>query len=264
MCRLFGQHAHPAYDAAQPLCSAANALRFQSHKHPHGWGVGWYEHGSPRVRRGILPAHQDEAFAHAAGEARSRVVLAHVREKSIGEIAPENTHPFQHGRWLFAHNGTVARWKSVASVRAAIEGEIDADLRGLILGATDSERVFLVFLSRLRGRASLEHAGLEDVRRAMRETLAVVMGHADRRAESPSSINLLVTDGRVLAACRRGRTLHLATDAGPLHAIVVASEPIGEAARWEELPEGGFVGTEDGAVAVRGPLRGRMRASRAV
>jgi glutamine amidotransferase len=260
MCRLFGQHAHPGLDVAAALCSAPNALRFQSHRHPHGWGVGWYEHGSPRVRRGVLPAHEDEAFAAAAGQARSRVVLAHVREKSVGEIALENTHPFQHGSWLFAHNGTVARWKTVASVRAAIEDEIDADLRGLLAGATDSERLFLVFLTRLRGRARLDRAGLEDVRRALRETVATVAGHADRPPEKPSSLNLLVSDGRVLAACRRGRTLHLALDAGPQRALVVASEPIGAAARWEEIPEGGFAGTEDGAVAVCGPLRGRTRA----
>jgi len=263
MCRLFGQHAHPGHRVAEPLCSAHNALRFQSHAHPHGWGIGWYEDGSPTVRRGTLPAHEDEAFARAAGEARSRVVIAHVREKSVGEISAENTHPFVHGRWIFAHNGTVSRFRHVASVRAAIEAEIDSDLRTLIQGETDSERIFLLFLSRLRGRSSLAHAGLEDVRRAMRETVALVAGRADRGAEKPSSLNLLVTDGRILAACRRRRPLHLAADAGPRHLFVVASEPIGDAARWEEVPEGGFVATEDGPTAVRGRLRGRTWVTRA-
>jgi predicted glutamine amidotransferase len=65
MCRLFGQHAHAGFDPSEPLCSAENALRFQSHKHPHGWGIGWYQAGSPLVRRGILPAHADALFAAA-------------------------------------------------------------------------------------------------------------------------------------------------------------------------------------------------------
>lgn len=248
MCRLFGQHAHPGFDVAAPLCTAPNALRIQSHRHPHGWGIGWYADGRPELRRGILPAHEDAAFVRAAAEARSPVVVAHVREKSVGDVAPDNTHPFVHGRWLFAHNGTVARFATEASVREAVEAEIDADLRALILGTTDSERVFYLFLSALRARASLDRASLADVQAAFRETTEAVVGHADHPGVAkPTSLNLLVSDGRLLAACRRGRTLHLAAEAGPAHAFVLASEAIGEAARWEVVPEGGFVGTEDGA-----------------
>jgi hypothetical protein len=40
----------------------------------------------------------------------------------------------------------------------------------------------------------------------------------------------------------------------------VASEPIGRAV-WEEIPEGGFIGTEDGVATVRGPLAERPRAA---
>ncbi len=252
---MFGQHAHPGFDLCEPLCSAENALRFQSHLHPHGWGIGWYEGALPEVRLGTLPAHVDEAFVDAARAVRGRVVLAHVRDASIGPVAPENTHPFRHGRWLFAHNGTVARFKRSPRVRAALLAEIDRDLRAAIRGDTDSERCFLVFLSRLRARSPLDGAALADVLRALAETTETVLRLADAAgAPKPSSLNFLVSDGRVLAACRRGRTLHLAIDAGPRHAFVVASERIGRAA-WEEVPEGGFAGTEDGLRAVRGPLR---------
>src|SRR5512142_1084683 len=137
MCRLFGHHAHPGFDLCTPLCSAENALRFQSHKHPHGWGIGWYVDGHPVIRRGTLPAHADEAFVQAAMAARSRVVVAHVRDASIGGVTAENTHPFLHGRWLLAHNGTVARFKKVQSVRDAILAEIDPDLRAELRGETD-------------------------------------------------------------------------------------------------------------------------------
>ena len=41
-----------------------------------------------------------------------------------------------------------------------------------------------------------------------------------------------------------------------MNVFAVASEPIGDRRRWEEVPEDGFVGTEDGARAVRRPLRG--------
>jgi glutamine amidotransferase len=254
MCRLFGQHAHPDFDRCGALCSAENALRFQSHLHPHGWGIGWYEPGrTPRVRRGLLPAHADGSFVRAARSARSRIVVAHVRDASIGRVIPENTHPFVHGRWLFAHNGTVARYKRLRRVRAAIEAEIAPELRGGLRGETDSERCFALFLTLLPEHAREGGATVPEIRRALAGTTAIVSAIADDPAVAPSSLNFLVTDGHVLAACRRGRTLHAALDAGPRHAFVVASERIGDGA-WEEVPEGGFVATDDGARVVRAPL----------
>lgn len=255
MCRLFGQHAHPEFDLCEPLCSAERSLRFLSHQHPHGWGIGWWDAGAPRVRKGLLPAHSDENFVEAARGARSAVVIAHVRDASIGPVTPANTHPFAYGRWLFAHNGTVARYKRSRRVRDAILAEVDPDLRPLVEGDTDSERLFLLFLGRLRARAPLDGASASQVRLALAETSEVVAGIADPGAEKPSSMNLLVSDGRVLVACRRGRTLHVAADAGPRHAFVVASEPLAKAA-WREVPEGGFVATEDGVRVQSGTLVG--------
>jgi glutamine amidotransferase len=253
MCRLFGQHAPPDLDRCEPLCSDHNALRFQSHRHPHGWGIGWYQGRRVVLRRGLLPAHADQAFLEAARAARSRIIVAHVRDASIGPVRPENTHPFVHGRWLFAHNGTVSRYRRSAPLRAAIEAEIDPSLRAWLRGDTDSERCFLLFLTRLSARTRLDRAGLPEVRRALAETTELVARLADGRATGPSSLNFLVSNGTVLAACRRGRDLQVASRLGPERAFVVASEPIGRAA-WLAVPEGGFVGTEDGARVVRGQL----------
>jgi glutamine amidotransferase len=260
MCRLFGQHAPPELDRCEPLCSAHNALRFQSHRHPHGWGIAWYSGRQVVVRRGLLPAHVDQAFVEAAAAARSRIVVAHVRDASVGPVAAENTHPFVHGRWLFAHNGTVARFRRSARLRAALEAEIAPALRGTLRGETDSERCFLLFLTRLAPRARRGGATLGEIRRALAETTAVVVALADRGAARPSSLNFLVSDGVHLAACRRGRDLHLATRVGPQRAFVVASEAIGRSA-WVEVPEGGFVGTSDGARVTRGPLLAAGRSS---
>ncbi len=254
MCRLFGHHARPGFDPCVPLCSAENALRFQSHRHPHGWGIGWYVEGSPHVRRGLLPAHADDAFVAAGQEIRSAVVIAHVRDASVGPVTEANTHPFVHGRWLFAHNGTVARFEAAPEVRAGLLAEIDPDLRERVAGDTDSERCFFLFLSRLRARGGLEAPGIEQVRAALADTTDAVLAIADRQPwPKPSSLTFLVSDGRVLAASRRGRTLHVASAARGRPLFAVASERIGEAA-WVEVPEGGFAGTEDGIRAVCTPL----------
>jgi glutamine amidotransferase len=251
MCRLYAQRAPTARGAADPLCSSHNALRFQSHKHPHGWGVGYWVKGTPRVMRGLLPAHADQAFLDASHRAHSRVVLAHVRDASVGPVLEANTHPFAHGPWLFAHNGTVARFRRSARVRAALLAAIEPRLRRAIRGDTDSERCFLLFLTCLGPRREL--ARLADVRRALFEATARIAAIADPGARRPSSLNFLVSDGRLLAACRRGRTLHWLREPGTEGRFVVASEPIGRAA-WREVPEGGFVGVDGRMRPVAGAL----------
>lgn len=261
MCRLFVQHASLDHDLGEPLCTAHNALRTQSHKHPHGWGIGWYEAGGlPRIRRGIVPAHSDDAFATAARDARSEIVVAHVRDASVGPVREANTHPFLHGRWLFAHNGTVARFRRVAAVRRALEAHIDPALRTAITGDTDSERCFYLFLSFLRAqRAPGASPSLEQVRAAMAETVATVCRIADRPSDRPSSLNLAVTDGELLAVCRHGRALHVAPNIATSGVFAVASEPIG-VGPWRVVPEDGFVGIDAGHRILDVPLRGGLPA----
>jgi glutamine amidotransferase len=253
MCRLFGQLADPTYSVCEPLCGAENALRTQSHLHPHGWGIAWWPGSQPRVRRGVMPAHADDAFVRAAHQARSRVVVAHVRDASVGRVALPNTHPFVAGRWVFAHNGTVARYKRSAAVRRALESRVSPALRRLARGDTDSERCFLLFLTRLRQGAGGRRPSLEGVRDALAATVATVAEVADR-GDARSTLNFLVSDGRLLAACRHGKPLHVAPRAAAGHVLAIASEPIGRAG-WEEVPEGGFVGVDRALRIVRGPLR---------
>jgi glutamine amidotransferase len=258
MCRLFAQHADPLFDHCQPLCIAHNALRMQSHKHPHGWGIGWYDRGVVRIRRGVMAAHADEAFVEAAQEACSDIVVAHVRDASVGPVTAENTHPFVHRRWLFAHNGTVARFKKVARVRAALEAEIAPALRRFIRGDTDSERCFYLFLTRLSARPGRGPPDLESVRAALAETVSTVVRIADRGADPKSSLNFVVSDGRVLAACRRHRPLRAAPYMTTRGLFQVASEPIGSGP-WIEIPEDGFIGIDREHRVLASPLRTRRR-----
>ncbi|HTP26770.1 MAG TPA: class II glutamine amidotransferase [Anaeromyxobacteraceae bacterium] len=260
MCRLFAQRTNLPRGHTIPLCVDRNALRMQSYRHQHGWGIGWYDAKGAQVRRGILPAHADDAFVRAAGEACSSLVVGHVRDASVGAVIEENTHPFLHGAWLFAHNGTVARFREFSRVRAAIEREIDPDFRSAIAGETDSERCFYLFLTRLSSRiAKDQRPSLEDIRYALGETVSTVVALADLAPAKPSSLNLLVTNGEVLAACRLGRLLFTRTDG---RGFAVSSEPVG-GGLWREVPEDGFVGIGAELEPVEGPLwlNGRGKAA---
>ena len=64
--------------------------------------------------------------------------------------------------------------------------------------------------------------------------------------------------GRLLAACRHGKTLHAAPQARGGHLFAVASEPIGKTG-WVEVPEDGFVGVDATLRVLSAPLHAPRR-----
>lgn len=256
MCRLFGSRTRAPSGVSHELFHGANALRVQSREHPDGWGLGWYENGAPRVVRSLTPAHGDRDFETLSHFVNAQTVLAHVRKASIGRVAQENTHPFQRGPWLFAHNGTLPGWEAA---RGRLEALIDASLRAALRGETDSERCFFLFLSRLRRHCDVEQADVGSAAAALAETVALVRELVEP-AEKPASTTFLVTDGRLMLACRRGRTLFVSSPApdasGGCDYVAIASEdpgepPPGGKRAWRLLPE-------DALVAVDADLRLRV------
>ncbi len=250
MCRLFASRSRDPGTVTHELFHGANALRVQSREHPDGWGVGWYENGLPRVVRSLTPAHGDADFEKLSHFVSAQTVLAHVRKASIGKVAAENTHPFQRGPWLFAHNGTLPEWERV---RGPLEALIDPSLRAGLRGETDSERCFFLFLSRLRRHCEPDRADADSAAAAMAETVALVRELAEQ-GEKRSSTTFLATDGRLLLACRRGRTLFLCSPSpdpdGRCGYVAVASEdpgepPPGGRRAWRLLPEEALVAVDE-------------------
>ena len=247
---MFGLRAAAPLHVQRSLLRDQNALCVQSKDHPDGWGIGHYPTSGdplrPVVVRGLSAAFADQEFAQAAERVLARTVVAHVRRASCGPVTLQNTHPFTHGRWLFAHNGTVTRFAEDPTCREQLEAELEPDLRATLAGGTDSERCFLLFLGRLRSRTPLE-AGAKpsDIGWALHETVRTVRAIADRPGLEPSSLTFIVSDGKSLLALRHGRSLHQGFESGEGRAIAryrVASEVIVSVGPWEEIPEGGLVG----------------------
>ena len=249
---MFGFSAARAAAVQRALIEEPNALQIQSRDHADGWGIGYYPEGAvvPTVLRSINGAYADSEFAETAGRVSARTVIAHVRRASCGPVSLENTHPFHHGRWMFAHNGTVSRF---AEVRASLEGRIDRRLLGLLRGETDSERCFLILLGRLLARESLdEPRGSAAMATAILETVELVHQAADEGAPEPSSLTFILSDGISLVAYRDGRSLHYSLDAPaphrpgePISELTVASEVLSAERNWIEVPEGGLIGIDD-------------------
>ncbi len=252
---MFGFCAARPAAVQRALIDEPNALQIQSRDHADGWGIGYYPEGAPTplVLRSINPAYADAEFAETAGRVAARTVIAHVRRASCGPVTLENTHPFHHERWMFAHNGTVSRF---ADVRTSLEAGIDRRLIGLLRGETDSERCFLLLLSRL-----LVHGGLDEQRTpaamgtAILETADMIHQLSDPEATEPSSLTFILSDGASLVAYRDGRSLHYSIDASldapakhvpgePINELMVASEVLSAERCWTEVPDGGLIGID--------------------
>ena len=253
MCRLYAMRANEPTRVECSLVHAQNALMQQSQLdaeglvHGHGWGVADYRNGMPLIEKQTWAAFHGEHFKKTAARVYAHTVIAHVRRATVGGTSIENTHPFQHGKWLFAHNGTIPHF---LEVRDRMMPEIDPLLQNDIKGTTDSEHVFYFLLTlRLRhpevGLRELVAIGLNRVRRWC----------ADVDPEARVGLNIVLTDGAELVGSRLGRTLwhlrrekvftcnicgrsHVHHDVGADYRVVeIASEPITDD-YWEEFDDG--------------------------
>lgn len=274
MCRLFGFRSVIPSQVHRSLLAAENALGVQSNAHPDGWGVAFYVDGAPHVTRSPQTALGDQLFHRLSGVVSSQTVLAHVRNATHGSKTVFNCHPFQHGRWVFAHNGDVANF---AAVREALLAEVTPNLRRFILGETDSEIVFFMFLSLLQARAR-DGADLAQAIEALELTVARVRAIADS-ATTPSTLTLIATNGEILVATQGGKELFVSTyktrcsdrercpslspaceapsPDGKVNHFVLSSEPLHGENVWSPLAPGESIGIDGAMIPRRGQVRGR-------
>ena len=252
MCRLFGFMANVPTRVECSLVHSVNSLVAQSahdmsgKPHEHGWGVAEYPDGVPVLEKQAWAAYHGEHFKKAAARVYAKIVIAHVRRATVGVPDIKNTHPFTHGHWAFAHNGTVPNFDLV---RDALIDELDPLQRNEIQGNTDSEFVFRYLLSAW-GRAP----GLPLVEILQRGLGRVVETCQAIDADALIGLNVLWSDGTHLVGSCLGRPLwyleseavHICEICGETHvhhvpasgyrAVEIASEPVTHDARWTEVP----------------------------
>ena len=261
MCRLYALLANAPTRLDCSLARAGNNLMRQSlrdgegFQHAHGWGLAAYVDGKPVLSRETRAAFEDEGFERLAARSRTPAAIAHVRRATVGAHRLENTHPFRHGRFSFAHNGTIPGFERL---RPRLLAATRPSQRALIRGQTDSEHLFHFILSRRSGSAG---AGLAEV---VRSAMGEVLGWCEEFAPGESvGLNVVLTDGRELVATRFGRTLWFLEHEGELRcsscgsvhavqrnagsvyrAIELASEPLTPDAAWCALPEACVLGVD--------------------
>lgn len=278
MCRLFGFRSVIPSQVHASLLAAENALGAQSNAHPDGWGVAYYVDGSPHLTKSPTHALGDQLFHRLSGLVSSETVLAHVRRATQGSKGLLNCHPFQFGRWVFAHNGDIPGFAEQLMPR--LREEIAPRLRRFVLGDTDSETIFFIFLTLLELRSPLSaRPELSDVIAAVQATLervrSLCQGHVKDEAVL---LTFIVTDGDIMVATQGGKELSFSTykrrcperdrcpslssvceapsPNGVVNHLIVSSERLQGSNVWDELAPGDILAV-DGSMQVMRTCLGR-------
>ena len=265
MCRLFGFRSVLSSQVHNSLLEADNALGVQSNEHPDGWGVAFYVDGSPHLTRSPTTALSDQLFHRLSGVVSSQTVVAHVRKATQGSNNVLNCHPFQHGRWVFAHNGDIPDFESH---RQALMAMVAPTLRRFILGDTDSELMFHILLSQLHAAGDLGRPiTSQELINALRVTMEMVRRTCETpEQEAPCLLTFIVTNGETLAACHGGKELFFSTHktrcsdrdtcsylspeceapstTGYVNHFILSSEPLQGENVWTELVQGDMVAVD--------------------
>jgi glutamine amidotransferase len=207
MCRLLGIASSEPTDFKIVLREAPRSLAALSREHRDGWGIAVFEESQGwQVSKGVACASEDEHFHRLAVGSHGEVLVSHIRQKTVGDTSLLNTHPFERGRWVFAHNGTV---KDLVWLRAGTSAARAREVRG----DTDSELLFAWLLTRLDEVGASEHPASETTDRAVGTA-----ARAARERAGFGAFNFLLCDGDTIYAHRFGRTMHL-LERGPHDAV---------------------------------------------
>ncbi len=283
MCRLFGFRSNVVSGAHRSLVAAENALSHQATQHRDGWGIGYFLGDEAYILKSEAGAAEDERFDRISRRLQSHAFVVHVRRATVGQVDYLNSHPFRHGSFIFAHNGTLFGFEHFKDKMLA---DMLPGHRDLIFGSTDSEHLFYYLISALtragvpdggRGEFDPDVAGA-----ALTQALGKVYGWAAEAGVDQPLMNFILTNGRLFFAQRLGINLYLASQkvycrdyadcteelkvcmdvarpleqlwrTGPggrqqrkVNHLTVASEPIGDESIWEMVPDGALVVVDEG------------------
>jgi predicted glutamine amidotransferase len=199
MARLFAFIANRPDLGARVMAAESTLLEERASDSPLGWGVGFYQGGEVLLRRRPIDERPVLPLGDAVHDIRSDVLIGQVRQATVGTMRTENTHPFRHRQWLFAHTGTVAGFPGL---RDRLAESIPQFLRRNVRGDTDSELLFHLFLSFLHDSGKLDHPSVDpaDVRVALRSCLSLVDRLSAEEGAEATGCNVLVTDGENVIA----------------------------------------------------------------
>jgi len=180
MCDLFGMSCNAEDRAWKSLAIFAHE---HSENNPHGWGIGYYNNGKAIVKRAPEQAKTSQTFFSEIEKAKSNIIIAHVRARSVGMCCEENCHPFNgklfNRDWIFAHNGTFKKFPQ----------------HPRSVGGTDSEQIFHTLLDQVKSyqRNGVTHGTFSGIQQGIKTIF-------EKHGKNNSTLNFLMSDGTHLYA----------------------------------------------------------------
>lgn len=242
----------------------------QSKRHPDGWGLAYYIADTPHIVKSTNTAETDELFKKVSGIVSSQTVLAHIRKATHGKLSLTNTHPFQYGRWTFAHNGNI---KNFDKIKAQLYEKLSANLSPYYLGETDSELFFYFLLSYLEKEMDL-HDTSPDINIVMKylgkalKDLNEIIGDLhikERGIPTENYLTFVLANGPLMIGLNGGMDLFYSThkkkcperttcasfgpscetlpdESGEVNHLIFSSEPLQGENIWIKMEPGLLVG----------------------
>jgi len=175
MCRLLG-YCSSREASLEDLIGADGLREFTGlcALHGDGWGMAWYEGAEPVIRKSPVRADSVPEYDKLAREPLADLGLVHLRWATPGlGVNERNSHPFRYGQYVFAHNGAIHPQDRLPEM-------LPPRWERRLAGTTDSERYFLLIMSRLASQGG-------DVVAAIADAAADI----DNRFE-PNSLNAIL------------------------------------------------------------------------
>ena len=199
MARLIGYMANRADRLRDAFHHERHAINGLPVDHRGAWGIGFYQGDEVLHKKQPVPDGEPIDWDVIANKIQTDCAIAHIRQATVGGFSVDNTHPFRLRQWLFAHVGTVG---SFEEVKEPLLADLPDFLRRNIRGSSDSELFFHVILAGLHARNQLETA--EPSPTSVLESIAAAVKAVDEKAQGGSTLNMILSNGRVMYALRRG------------------------------------------------------------
>lgn len=226
MCELFGLSCNQKDRATLSL----PVFQDYSRLNRDGWGIAYYLGNQAIIKKRPEKASSDLEFQIIVSEAKSNIIISHLRNATNGEVCHENCHPFKlnyHERdWVFAHNGM-----------------IDIDYNA-VEGNTDSARAFQFIMDKIDayvGESNL-HGLYIAVKKATQKLIEQHRG----------TVNYLLSDGNLLYAFSHypGKPMYfLRREKAYGGAVLVSTQKLSDE-NWKKIPPDKLLVVNNGEILV--------------
>ncbi len=202
-----------------------------------GFGIGWYGNKpEPGLFKSIRPAWNNANLKSLAAHVSSSLFLAHVRATTGTPIQETNSHPFQFKNWLMVHNGVIHGFDRI---KKELIKKVDSKYFSCILGSTDSEILFYLFLT----------FGLQkNVKKAINTVIELIEAIAIKHnIQHALRMTLGISDGESLWAIRyssngQSSSLFYSIEDDDYSQVLIVSEPLDSCAKcWISIDENSIV-----------------------